>query len=301
MTPLQRYFQNRGIAQTVVAPGMLTAACFSDPASEHLATRKACGLFDFSFMACVEISGPHSLQFLHRLQTRDLARLARGRIAYTLLLREDGSVLNDATVWCFDVNHYALFVGRRGDVQHLRQVAAGFDVTLTERSDAHAVIALQGPRSHAVLERCLDKAVAELTQAVTPFELGLSRLVNTYLYDFIGKTSLPLHRWQRSSRRLVGLIPAWCNSELTVADIAPLMQCGSGVRVTSTCCSPLFNRVIALGFVASEDACPGTRVRLSPHITARVARLPFYDAGKALPRLGPTMTDRFAPPNVPPP
>jgi aminomethyltransferase len=128
---------------------------------------------------------------------------------------------------------------------------------------------------------------AELTQAVTPFELGLSRLVDMYLYDFIGKISLLSQRRQTPSTRFARLIPASRNSVLsviTVADIAPLMQSGSGVRVTSACHSPLFNRVIALGFVAPEDAHPGTCVRLSPHITARVARLPFYDAGKILPR-----------------
>ena len=63
---------------------------------QHLATRRAAGLFDFSFMGLYEFADPGVLQ---DLQTRDLAALVPGQIAYTLLLNADGSVLIDATVW----------------------------------------------------------------------------------------------------------------------------------------------------------------------------------------------------------
>jgi glycine cleavage system aminomethyltransferase T len=74
-------------------------AAYTDAAEEHLATRRACGLFGFSFMGHFEIAGAGSRAFLDRLQTRNLAALAPGRIAYTLLLRADGTVFIDATVW----------------------------------------------------------------------------------------------------------------------------------------------------------------------------------------------------------
>ena len=75
-------------------------AVYTDAVEEHLATRRACGLFDFSFMGHFEIAGDGARAFLDRLQTRNLAVLAPGRIAYTLLLRPDGTVFIDATVWC---------------------------------------------------------------------------------------------------------------------------------------------------------------------------------------------------------
>ncbi len=130
-------------------------ARFTDAAAEHLATRRACGLFDFSFMGHFEIAGKNARGFLERLQTRSLASLAPGRIAYTLLLRPDGTVFIDATVWCLAPDRYWLFTGRRSDLGFVAEVVREKDVDLHDRSGEHAVLALQGPESARVLERHL--------------------------------------------------------------------------------------------------------------------------------------------------
>ena len=77
---------------------------------EHLATRRAAGLFDFSFMGLYEFPDIASAQ---QVQTRPLAALAPGQIAYTLLLKDNGAVLIDATVWRLDAGCFWLFTGRR--------------------------------------------------------------------------------------------------------------------------------------------------------------------------------------------
>jgi aminomethyltransferase len=350
VSALDEHLRARGVAMMALAPGVATPLHFGDPVAEHHATRRACGLFDFSFMACVKIRGAQNLAFLHRLQTRNLTRLARGRIAYTLLLREDGTVLNDATIWCFDENHHALFVGRRADMAHVRRVARDFEVTLADRANDHAVIAVQGPRARAVLGRVVADAPAELpyfgfwsasfrgapcwlvrigysgetgyeivigaahapavwealraagavacgfnalntlrveaghllfsaelTRPATPAELGLSRLVNPYSIDFMDKCSLRLTPRQR----LVGL---FMDRRADATDTQSLIGDYPNVRLTSACHSPTLNRVIALGYVAADDAAPGTRLRLAPGLCATVARLPFYDPGRFLAR-----------------
>ncbi len=351
MTALGEYFRQRGVATCGVAPGITTPAHFSSADTEHLATRRTCGLFDFSFMACVEIRGVQSLDFLHRLQTRNLARLAHGHIAYTLMLRADGTVLNDATVWRFAEGYFALFMGRRSDLAHVRAVSRGFDVTLTERSDDHAVLAVQGPNAWQTLTRCIGDAPrdlpyfgfwpasfqgapcwiarigysgetgyeiilgaahapalwralhaagatecgfeainslrieaghvlfsAELARPVTPAILGLSRLVDTYVIDFIGNINSHKQPFlERYRGLLIDRMPAG-------ADAGALIGVFQGARITSACRSPILQRTIALGFVAAEHAAPGTRLRLAASLTATVARLPFYDPAKHLAR-----------------
>lgn len=134
-------------------------AVFTDAAEEHLATRRSCGLFDFSFMSHIELAGDGARGFLDRLQTRNLARLAPGRIAYTLLLRPDGSVFIDATVWCLAPDRYRLFTGRRSDFALVADAAREAGVDPRDRSGEHAVLAVQGPRSARVLERRLGAAL----------------------------------------------------------------------------------------------------------------------------------------------
>jgi glycine cleavage system aminomethyltransferase T len=133
----------------------LPVAVYTDAVEEHLATRRACGLFDFSFMGHFEIAGAGARAFLERLQTRNLVALAPGRIAYTLLLRPDGTVFIDATVWCLAPDRYWLFTGRRSDFAFVADAVREEGASLRDRSGEHAVLALQGPDSARVLERHL--------------------------------------------------------------------------------------------------------------------------------------------------
>jgi len=152
---LWSYFERRRVPTLTVGLGVTVPQRFSDPAAEHLATRQAAGLFDFSFMGCAEIAGVEAGDYLDYLQTRNLAGLKPGRIAYTLLLHEDGSVLSDATVWNLGEGQFALFVGRREDLAHLARLATGYSATVVDRSTDHAVLALQGPEAGRILRECL--------------------------------------------------------------------------------------------------------------------------------------------------
>ena len=153
--PLELEFAQRGIEQRELAPGCRVAWRFSDARLEHFATRKTAGLFDFSFMACVQISGANSLDLLHATQTRNLATLAVGHIRYTLLLRDDGTVLNDATVWRTDERSFLVFAGRRADLQPVVRAAVRIDAQVEDRSEDFAVLAVQGPASREILRRCV--------------------------------------------------------------------------------------------------------------------------------------------------
>lgn len=159
---LSGLFDERGIEQAELPSGGSVPVRFSSPMDEHLATRHGVGLFDFSFMGWWAFTGPEARECLQRLQTRDLRMLEPGKLCYTLLCREDGSVLIDATVWCLRADQYWLFTGRRSDFAHLQRCARDFDVELSVLSDTYAVIAVQGPASGELLEQTLRASVIGL-------------------------------------------------------------------------------------------------------------------------------------------
>lgn len=68
-------------------------------AREHLAVRKACGLFDLSHMGEVEIRGPKALEFVQWVMTNDVLKLAPGRAQYSLLCNTDGGIIDDLLVY----------------------------------------------------------------------------------------------------------------------------------------------------------------------------------------------------------
>ena len=159
---LERYFSERGLKLLRFAPGATVPMRFADACAEHCATRSAAGLYDFSFMGLYEVVGPDARQYLERVQTRNLARLAQGKLQYTLLLREDGSTFNDATIWCHAPEHYWLFTGRRSDYAWLLQHRHDDAAQLKDRSGEYAVLAVQGPRSAEILQHELTVPLREL-------------------------------------------------------------------------------------------------------------------------------------------
>ena len=353
------WLADRSAEQVDLAPGITTPRNFGDPRREHLAARRAGGLFDFSFMGCTAIGGSGAVECVNALQTRGLATLRPGCIAYTLLLRADSSVLNDATVWRLDADHFWVFTGRRADYKAIVQHSAQFDVEISERSASQAVIAVQGEISRHVIEQCFPNSglaalpyfsfqrtlfegaecwiarlgysgetgyelvvanaaapalwqallvegagaglvecgfdaidslrieaghilfTRELVSLVTPLELGLARWVDFDGHEFCGREALLRRRWREPQRRLVGLLPA--HDAETELSLPERLADGSAI-MTSARWSPLLGRRLGMGFVAARDAYPGTTVRLGSGIRAQVARLPFYDPAKLLPR-----------------
>jgi len=169
---LDRYFSDRRTELLKLDGGATVPLRFTDAHAEHLATRSAAGLFDFSFMGRYEVRGAGARAFLDRVQTRRLSRLAGGRLFYTLLLQDDGSVLNDATLWEHGPEHYWLFTGRRSDFAWLERQCRGDAVELADQSAANAVLALQGPRSAEILQRVPGASPGDLPY----FHFGPARL-----------------------------------------------------------------------------------------------------------------------------
>jgi aminomethyltransferase len=122
--------------------------------AEHLATRRAAGLFDVSHMGRFIASGPDALPFLRSALTNDAAELATGRAQYTLIANERGGAIDDAYLYRFRAGEFFLVVNagnRDKDWAHLTALAAAYDVQLTDRSDELAMVSLQGPESDAIL------------------------------------------------------------------------------------------------------------------------------------------------------
>lgn len=120
---------------------------------EHLATREMAGIFDVSHMAQFRVSGEDSKVFLQRMLTNDLDRIDEvGAAQYTLLLDDDGNIIDDLIVYHtgFEYLVIANASNRHEDFAWLSShVADG--VQLSDESDRTALIAVQGPKALEVM------------------------------------------------------------------------------------------------------------------------------------------------------
>jgi len=121
--------------------------------AEHIWTRTEAGLFDVSHMGQLQLIGEGAADALERITPGNLSALAAGKIRYTLLLAQDGGILDDLMVTNIGRHLYLVVNGatKHDDIAYLREQLPD-SLTLEHLEDA-ALLALQGPKAAEALAR----------------------------------------------------------------------------------------------------------------------------------------------------
>ena len=121
--------------------------------AEHIWTRNEAGLFDVSHMGQLQLAGEGAADALEQITPGNLSALAAGKIRYTLLLAQDGGILDDLMVTNTGRNLYLVVNGatKHDDIAYMRDQLPDH-VTLNHLEDA-ALLALQGPKASAALAK----------------------------------------------------------------------------------------------------------------------------------------------------
>ncbi len=132
---------------------------------EARAVRTCAGLTDVSTLAKFEVCGPDAAALLETVCATNVAKLAVGRGRYTFMLREDGMVFDDGTVWRLAEDRYLLTSSSGGAdrmASHLSFVRnvlrPDLRVSVVNVQEHHAGIALAGPQASALLAGLIGEA-----------------------------------------------------------------------------------------------------------------------------------------------
>jgi aminomethyltransferase len=173
--PLDGWHRGRG-GRMVEFAGYWMPVQYEGIIAEHLWTRSSAGLFDVSHMGQLLISGEAADSALESLLPIDLSTLKLGIQRYSLLLNETGGILDDLMVQRWP-NHIYLVVNgatKWDDIAHLRENLPD-TITLNHLED-QALLALQGPKASAALERIVTGE----------YPLSLLTFMRFGLFDFNG-------------------------------------------------------------------------------------------------------------------
>ena len=150
--PLDAWHRARG-ARMVPFAGYEMPIQYEGIVAEHNWTRESAGLFDVSHMGQLVLSGPDLDAAVEAVLPIDLSTLKLGQQRYSLLLDEDGGVLDDLMVSRWPEALYLVVNGatKWDDMGTLRE-ALPDDITLNYLDD-RALLALQGPKAADALAR----------------------------------------------------------------------------------------------------------------------------------------------------
>ncbi|GAC1393606.1 MAG: glycine cleavage system aminomethyltransferase GcvT [Polyangiales bacterium] len=131
---------------------------YSGVSDEHKTVREAVGLFDVSHMGELEMSGEWAGHVVDYLVTNDVSKLHDGQAIYTCCCNEQGTILDDLIVYRAAADRFMIVcnASNRDKIAKVFRDAAKDHCTFVDRTDATALIALQGPKAWTVLAKAGD-------------------------------------------------------------------------------------------------------------------------------------------------
>ncbi len=165
-------------AKIVPFAGWLMPVQYSSIVEEHQTVRNNVGIFDISHMGQFIVDGAAGRQWLNRMLTNNVQKLATGAGQYTFLLNENGGIIDDLIVYRIASETFLLVVNAaRADddfawlqdhleVGHASGLPDRTDrkrdacaTMLTSRSANFGAVAVQGPRTAALFDALFGKEI----------------------------------------------------------------------------------------------------------------------------------------------
>ncbi len=153
-TPFYDLHKNAG-AKIVPFAGYEMPVLYAGIMEEHKAVRNAVGVFDVSHMGEFFAKGANALSFLQKITVNDVSKLTPGKAQYSAMCFEDGGIVDDLLIYMLAEHSYMIVVNASNiekDWEWMKKHCPA-DVTFENNSDETALLAIQGPKSLATMQK----------------------------------------------------------------------------------------------------------------------------------------------------
>ena len=135
---------------------------YSSDREEHTAVRERAGMFDLSHMGQIRVEGPDAGMLLDYAFVSVLSSMQVGRARYTLMVNEQGGIIDDLIVYRNDETDFLVIANganRLRVVGELTRRSQLIDarVAVQDNTTARSLIAVQGPASIDIVASVVDR------------------------------------------------------------------------------------------------------------------------------------------------
>lgn len=145
---------------------------YSGIIDEHNTVRTACGVFDISHMGQFLVNGAGSTEWLNGMFTNNLGKLVDGMGQYSMMLNEQGGVIDDLIIYRLAEDDYFIVVNASMIDEDYAWLAARKPegIVLENKSDAFVGLAVQGPACEEVFARLCPGVTLPVRNGILCFE-----------------------------------------------------------------------------------------------------------------------------------
>jgi aminomethyltransferase len=172
-TPLINKHKELG-AKIVEFAGYNMPIEYSGVSDEHVTVRERVGIFDVSHMGEFWVKGPQALDLIQKVSANDASKLQPGKAQYTCLPNGQGGLVDDFLVYHYEDQKYMVVVNAANMEKDWnwfnKQNTMGAE--LEDASDQIALMAVQGPKAQATLQKLTD----ETLEGMKPFRFKVGQV-----------------------------------------------------------------------------------------------------------------------------
>lgn len=132
--------------------------------AEHETVRNGVGVFDVSHMGEFVLKGEHALDLIQRVTSNDASKLTVGKVQYSCLPNDKGGIVDDLLVYRVEDDAYILVVNASNIEKDWNWISKFNDkgVEMIDVSDKTTLLAVQGPKAAATLQKLTDVNLSEM-------------------------------------------------------------------------------------------------------------------------------------------
>ena len=147
--------------------------------AEHRSVRSGAGVFDVSHLGRFALRGSGALGAIDRLLCNDIRKIGPGRTQYTLMLNEEGGIIDDLIVWWWDENDFWVLPNAANHDRVMGVFAAQAECETTDLRDSSVLLAVQGPEAPAAFEDVIGVAPARFRTSSAGYDGGVVSMAGT--------------------------------------------------------------------------------------------------------------------------
>jgi len=167
-TPLFQEYKNMSCKMGSFA-GWEMPMHFSSVIEEHEAVRKNAGIFDISHMGAILLTGEKPKENLQKLVPSDIFRIGPGEACYTVLLNNNGGIIDDLIIYDLGINknneeEIILIINAACSETDIAWLQSNLlpKVRISDFKQQGVLMAIQGPKSQEYLEEALGQSISSI-------------------------------------------------------------------------------------------------------------------------------------------
>ena len=161
-TPYTSRIEKQGVTSYTIYNHMLLPAAFGSIEKSYNHLKEHVQVWDVAAERQVEISGKDSAKLVQLMTCRDLSKSKIGRCYYCPIIDENGNMVNDPVILKIKENKWWISIADSDVIFFAKGLAAGYKLDVKIIEPVVDIMAIQGPKSFALMEKIFGKKINEL-------------------------------------------------------------------------------------------------------------------------------------------